>query len=142
MSELSFDTDGDGGTVIGGGGVVISNDPLSGPLVISTYGMRNPEGKVVTKGEFSRFINLEDVMSILVNGKEYTSLSDLPVGRYRSLSPVSGTFLRALPAPVIPSDTPHAGLYHSYQYGTVPAEHRRVHIRTPVCGIQIGRTLP
>ena len=92
MSELSFDTDGDGGTVIGGGGVVISNDPLSGPLVISTYGMRNPEGKVVTKGEFSRFINLEDVMSILVNGKEYTSLSDLPVGRYRSLSPVSGTF--------------------------------------------------
>ena len=53
MSELSFDTDGDGGTVIGGGGVVISNDPLSGPLVISTYGMRNPEGKVVTKGEFS-----------------------------------------------------------------------------------------
>ena len=41
--------------------------------------MRNPEGKVVTKGEFSRFINLEDVMSILVNGKEYTSLSDLPV---------------------------------------------------------------
>ena len=124
MSELSFDTDGDGGTVIGGGGVVISNDPLSGPLVISTYGMRNPEGKVVTKGEFSRFINLEDVMSILVNGKEYTSLSDLPVGRYRSL------------------DTPHAGLYHSYQYGTVPAEHRRVHIRTPVCGIQIGRTLP
>ncbi len=52
MSELSFDTDGDGGTVIGGGGVVISNDPLSGPLVISTYGMRNPEGKVVTKGEF------------------------------------------------------------------------------------------
>ena len=80
MSELSFDTDGDGGTVIGGGGVVISN------------GMRNPEGKVVTKGEFSRFINLEDVMSILVNGKEYTSLSELPVGRYRSLSPVSGTF--------------------------------------------------
>ena len=54
--------------------------------------MRNPEGKVVTKGEFSRFINLEDVMSILVNGKEYTSLSELPVGRYRSLSPVSGTF--------------------------------------------------
>ena len=92
MSELSFDTDGDGGTVIGGGGVVISNDPLSGPLVISTYGMRNPEGKVVTKGEFSRFINLEDVMSILVIGKEYTSLSELPVGRYRSLSPVSGTF--------------------------------------------------
>ena len=54
--------------------------------------MRNPEGKVVTKGEFSRFINLEDVMSILVNGKEYTSLSDLPVGRYRDLSPVSWTF--------------------------------------------------
>ena len=38
MSELSFDTDGDGGTVIGGGGVVISNDPLSGPLVIRSEG--------------------------------------------------------------------------------------------------------
>ena len=139
MSELSFDTDGDGGTVIGGGGVVISNDPLSGPLVISTYGMRNPEGKVVTKGEFSRFINLEDVMSILVNGKEYTSLSGRKVPQ---LITRQRDVLRALPAPVIPSDTPHAGLYHSYQYGTVPAEHRRVHIRTPVCGIQIGRTLP
>ena len=141
MSELSFDTDGDGGTVIGGGGVVISNNPLSGPLVISTYGMRNPEGKVVTKGEFSRFINLEDV--VYPGKRKRIYLAFRSSGRkVPQLITRQRDVLRDLPAPVIPSDTPHAGLYHSYQYGTVPAEHRRVHIRTPVCGIQIGRTLP
>lgn len=73
MSALSFDAGNDGETVIGGGGAVISDDPLSGPLVVSTSGTRNPEGKVVTKGEFSRFINLDQVQSVWVNGTEYAA---------------------------------------------------------------------
>ena len=70
MSATSFDS-GDGETVTGGGGAVIGEDPMTGPLVISTYGRRNPDGKVVTTGDFGRIINLDDVASIIVNGMEY-----------------------------------------------------------------------
>ncbi len=70
MSPMSFDA-GDGETVIGGGGAVIGSDPINGPLVTTTHGQRNPDGKVVTAGEFCRVIRMDDVASISVNGTEY-----------------------------------------------------------------------
>lgn len=70
ISAMSFDS-GDGETVLGGGGVVIGADPSTGPLVTGTMGQRNPDGKVVTTGEFGRAVNLDEVASILVDGTEY-----------------------------------------------------------------------
>lgn len=70
ISLMSFDS-GDGETVLGGGGAVISDDPAAGPLVVTAYGMRNPDGKVVLAGEFGRIISLDQVKSISVEGVEY-----------------------------------------------------------------------
>ncbi|MBS6953424.1 MAG: DUF4179 domain-containing protein [Enterocloster asparagiformis] len=70
ISPLSFDS-GDGETILGGGSAVISDDPTSGPLVVTTYGMRNPDGKVVLAGEFGRIISMDQVKSITVDGVEY-----------------------------------------------------------------------
>lgn len=70
MSPMSFDA-GDGETISGGGSAVIGADPMTGPLVTNTYGQRNPDGKVVTAGEFGRIIRMDDVASISVNGTEY-----------------------------------------------------------------------
>lgn len=66
----SFDS-GDDGTVIGGGGIVLSSDPTAGPLVVSTYGQRNPSGKLAIAGEFGRIIQIKEVQSITVNGAVY-----------------------------------------------------------------------
>ena len=69
ISAMSFDNGG-GETVTGGGGAVIGADP-TGPLVTGTMGQRNPDGKVVTTGEFGRAINLDEVAFILVDGTKY-----------------------------------------------------------------------
>ncbi|MBS5604916.1 MAG: DUF4179 domain-containing protein [Enterocloster asparagiformis] len=71
ISSMSFDSS-DDGTVLGGGSAVISDDPTSGPLVVTTYGMRNPDGKVVLAAEFGRIIRLDQVKSISVDGVEYS----------------------------------------------------------------------
>lgn len=70
ISPMSFDA-GDGETVTGGGGAVVGEDPITGPLVIGTHGRRNPDGKVITAGEFGRIIRMDEVESIFVNGVEY-----------------------------------------------------------------------
>lgn len=66
--ELLFD-DVDG-TVMGGG-AVISGWGQKQPLVVQTMGQRNPDGKVVTTGHFSRILNLNEVKAISVDGTEY-----------------------------------------------------------------------
>lgn len=67
---MSFDS-GDGETISGGGGVIVGADPTNRPLVIGTHGQRNPDGKVVTAGEFWRIIRLDEVKAISVNGVDY-----------------------------------------------------------------------
>lgn len=69
ISQLSFD-DGDE-TVMGGGSAVISGPGEAQPLVINTQGMRNPDGKAVTCGYFSRIIDLDDVQCIIVDDVVY-----------------------------------------------------------------------
>ncbi|WP_347489174.1 DUF4179 domain-containing protein [Desulfoscipio sp. XC116] len=69
LSEMSFD-DGEE-TVTGGGGAVIVDEGQEPPLVIQTMGERNPDGKVVTTGYFSRILNLNEVRAIRVDGTEY-----------------------------------------------------------------------
>ncbi len=71
MSKTSFDSADDGVTVSGGGGAVILGPNETAPLVVGTMGVRNPDGKVVTTGTFSRILNLDDVQSIIVDDAEY-----------------------------------------------------------------------
>lgn len=73
MSDLSFDSNesGDDTVVTGGGGVVIVEDGQQAPLVTRTMGERNPDGKVVTTGYFSRILDLNQVKAIIVDGTEY-----------------------------------------------------------------------
>lgn len=70
ITPSSFDS-GDGETVTGGGGVVVGEDPMTGPLVVATYGQRNPSGKLAIAGEFGRIIQITEVQSITVNGTAY-----------------------------------------------------------------------
>lgn len=70
ITPMSFDS-GEGGTITGGGGVVIGEDPMTGPLVTTTYGQRNPSGKLAIAGEFGRIILVSEIQSISVNGTEY-----------------------------------------------------------------------
>jgi hypothetical protein len=70
ISRMSFD-EGDGETVGGGGGAIILGPGETAPLVIGTMGERNPDGKVVTSGTFSRVLNLDEVQAILVDDVEY-----------------------------------------------------------------------
>ena len=70
ISPESFDT-GDGEPVKGGGGAVEPGFGQPTPLVTQTMGERNPDGKVVTTGYFSRILDLSQVKSILVDGTEY-----------------------------------------------------------------------
>lgn len=70
MSSKSFDS-GDGSTVIGGGGAVLTEEGQKKPLVSETMGERNPNGKIVSTGYFSRILDLKQVKSILVDGSEY-----------------------------------------------------------------------
>lgn len=69
LSKMSFD-DGEE-TVTAGGAAVIVGEGQEPPLVIQTMGERNPDGKVVTTGYFSRILNLNDVQTICVDGTEY-----------------------------------------------------------------------
>ena len=70
INPSSFDS-GDGATVTGGGGIVVGEDPMTGPLVVATYGQRNPSGKLAISGEFGRIIQIKEVQSITVNGTAY-----------------------------------------------------------------------
>lgn len=69
ISKSSFD-DGEE-TVVGGGGAIIVDEWQTAPLVTQTMGERNPDGKVVTTGSFSRILNLNDARAILVDDIEY-----------------------------------------------------------------------
>lgn len=73
MSSLSFDTqeNDDSSPVIGGGGAVIVEDGQQAPLVTQTMAERNPNGKIVSTGYFSRILDLKQVKSIIVDGIEY-----------------------------------------------------------------------
>lgn len=57
--------------VLGGGGVVMSNDPKDAPLVVSFHGTRNPDGELVVSGQFSRIINPAEIQKVVVDGAEY-----------------------------------------------------------------------
>ena len=70
ISEASFDDSEE--TVSGGGGVVLGAEGETAPLVTGTMGERNPDGKVVTTGTFSRILNLDEVQAIIVDGVEYS----------------------------------------------------------------------
>lgn len=72
MPDWAFDQSGeDEAPVRGGGAAVLSGPGEAQPLVVQTRGERNPDGKVVTTAYFSRILNLSDVRSILVDGKEF-----------------------------------------------------------------------
>lgn len=67
--EVEFDASdekvgGGGGAVIGGGA-----EPL--PLVTTFHGTRNPDGKLVINGQFSRIINPAMVEKVVIGGVEY-----------------------------------------------------------------------
>jgi hypothetical protein len=69
ISEMSFDNGDE--TVRGGGEMILVGDGEIAPLVTVTMGERNPDGKVVTTGTFSRILNLDEVQAIIVDNTEY-----------------------------------------------------------------------
>jgi hypothetical protein len=71
ISAESFDSEDDGKTISGGGSAIILGPGQEAPLVIGTMGSRNPDGKMVTSGSFSRILDLDEVMAISVDGVEY-----------------------------------------------------------------------
>jgi hypothetical protein len=71
ISVQSFDSEDDGETISGGGSAIILGPGEKAPLVIGTMGSRNPDGKMVTSGSFSRILNLDEVKAISVDGVEY-----------------------------------------------------------------------
>lgn len=70
-ATVEFDYADDGVTISGGGGAVILDEGQTAPLVVMTSGRRNPDGKLVAMGTFSRLLDLGKVQSVVVEATEY-----------------------------------------------------------------------
>lgn len=70
-ATVEFDGSPDGEAVRGGGSVVIVGPDDKTPLVVMTHAQRNPDGKMIAIGSFSRLVDLSQVKSVVVAGTEY-----------------------------------------------------------------------
>jgi len=62
---------GEGATVGGGGGAIMTGRWEKAPLVTKFHGVRNPDGELVITGQFSRVINPAEIVKVVIDGAEY-----------------------------------------------------------------------
>lgn len=55
----------------GGGGAVLVDEGAEAPFVVGFQGARNPDGELVINGRFSRVINPDNIVKLVIDGAEY-----------------------------------------------------------------------
>jgi len=62
---------GEGATVGAGGGAIMVGRWGRAPLVTKFHGVRNPDGELVITGQFSRIINPDEIVKVVIDGVEF-----------------------------------------------------------------------